>query len=43
VAPAVSGHALAITLGWLAATLVLGVVAGIRLARTVAAARRSAG
>jgi MFS family permease len=42
-APAVSGHALAITLGWLAATLVLGVVAGIPLARTVAAARRSAG
>jgi MFS family permease len=43
VAPATSGHALAVTLVWLAATLVLGVVAGIPLARTVAAARRSAG
>jgi MFS family permease len=43
VAPAASGHALAITLVWLAATLVLGAVAGISLARTVAAARRSAG
>jgi MFS family permease len=43
VAPAVSGHALAITLGWLAAALMLGVVAGISLARTVAAARRPAG
>jgi len=40
---AASGHALAITLGCLAVTLVLGVVAGIPLARTVAAARRSAG
>jgi MFS family permease len=43
VAPAASGHALAITLGWLAAAMVLGVVAGLPLARTVAAARRSAG
>ncbi len=43
VAPAVSGQALAITLAWLAATLVLAVVASIPLARTVAAARRSAG
>jgi MFS family permease len=40
--PAVSGHALAITLGWLAATMVLGAAAGIPLARTVAAARRPA-
>jgi MFS family permease len=40
--PAVSGHALAVTLEWLAAVMVLGVVAGIPLARTVAAARRSA-
>jgi MFS family permease len=39
---AVSGHALAITMSWLAAVLLLGVVAGIPLARTVAAARRSA-
>jgi MFS family permease len=37
--PAVSGHALAVTMGWLAAALVLGVAAGIPLARTVAAAR----
>ena len=42
-APAASGHALAITLGWLAAAMVVGVVAGISVARTVAAARRSAG
>jgi wax ester synthase-like acyl-CoA acyltransferase family protein len=40
--PAVSGHALAITSGWLAATMVLGAAAGIPLARTVAAARRPA-
>jgi MFS family permease len=40
--PAASGHALAITLGWLAAAMVFGVAAGIPLARTVAAARRSA-
>jgi len=40
--PAVSGHALAITMGWLAGAMVFGVVAGIPLARTVAAARRSA-
>ncbi len=36
---AVSGHALAVTFGWLAAVMVLGVLAGIPLARTVAAAR----
>jgi len=36
--PVVSGHALAVTFGWLAA-MVLGVAAGIPLARTVAAAR----
>ena len=41
--PAVSGHALAVTMSWLAAAMLLGVVAGIPLARTVAAARRSAG
>jgi hypothetical protein len=40
--PVVSGHALAATLEWLAAMMVLGVLAGIPLARTVAAARRSA-
>jgi MFS family permease len=39
---AASGHALAITLAWLAATMVLGVAAGTALARTVAAARPSA-
>jgi MFS family permease len=39
---AVSGHALAITMSWLAATMLLAVAAGIPLARTVAAARRSA-
>jgi MFS family permease len=39
---AVSGHAVAITLVWLAAATVFGVAAGIPLARTVAAARRSA-
>jgi hypothetical protein len=37
--PAVSGHALAVTMSWLAAAMLLGVVAGIPLARTVAAAR----
>jgi MFS family permease len=37
--PLVSGHALAVTFGWLAAAMVLGVAAGIPLARTVAAAR----
>jgi hypothetical protein len=37
---AVSGHALAVTLSWLAAAMLLGVAAGIPLARTVAAARR---
>jgi hypothetical protein len=40
--PVVSGHALAATMEWLAAMMVLGVLAGIPLARTVAAARRSA-
>ncbi len=39
--PAVSGHALAVTMSWLAAAMLLGVVAGIPLARTAAAARRS--
>jgi len=39
---AVSGHALAITMSWLAAAMLLAVAAGIPLARTVAAARRSA-
>lgn len=37
---AVSGHALAVTMSWLAAVMLLGVVAGTALARTVAAARR---
>jgi len=37
--PAVSGHALAVTFGWLAVLMVFGVAAGIPLARTVAAAR----
>jgi MFS family permease len=41
VTSAVSGHALAVTMSWLAAAMLLGVVAGIPLARTVAAARRS--
>jgi len=40
--PAASGHALAITFGWLAAALVLGAAAGIALARTVAATRAQA-
>jgi hypothetical protein len=39
---AVSGHALAITMSWLAAAMLLAVAAGIPLARTVAVARRSA-
>ena len=38
--PGVSGHALAVTMSWLAAAMLLAVVAGIPLARTVAAARR---
>ena len=38
--PAASGHAVAVTLGWLAAVMVFAVVAGVPLARTVAAARR---
>ena len=42
VTSAVSGHALAITMSWLAAAMLLAVAAGIPLARTVAAARRSA-
>jgi MFS family permease len=37
--PVVSGHALAVTFGWLAVAMVLAVAAGIPLARTVAAAR----
>jgi hypothetical protein len=40
--PVVSGHALAVTFGWLAAAMVLGVAAGIPLARTVGAARAQA-
>jgi MFS family permease len=40
--PVVSGHALAVTFGWLAAAMVLGAAAGIPLARTVAAARAPA-
>jgi MFS family permease len=39
---AVSGHALAVTFGWLAAAMVLGVAAGVPMARTVAAARAQA-
>jgi hypothetical protein len=35
--PAVSGHALAVTMGWLAAALALGVLTSLPLARTVAA------
>ena len=41
-ASAASGHALAVTIEWLAGATVSGVLAGIPLARTVAAARRSA-
>ena len=41
--PTVSGHALAVTMSWLAAVMLLGAVAGIPLARTVAAARHPAG
>ena len=41
--PAVSGHALAVTMSWLAAAMLLGVVAGIPLARTVAAVRSADG
>jgi hypothetical protein len=36
---AVSGHALAVTMSWLATAMLLAVVAGIPLARTVVAAR----
>ena len=36
--PAASGHALAVTFGWLAAVMVFGVIAGIPLARAVATA-----
>jgi len=40
-APAVaSGHALAVTMFWVTAAMTLSVIAGIPLARTVAAARR---
>jgi len=38
----ISGHALAITLGWVALTTAIGVAAAVPLARTVLAARRSA-
>jgi MFS family permease len=38
--PVVSGHAVAVTLGALAAAMVFAVAAGVPLARTVAAARR---
>jgi MFS family permease len=37
---AVSGHALAVTMSWLAVVMLAAVAAGIPLARTVAAARR---
>jgi uncharacterized membrane protein affecting hemolysin expression len=40
---AVSGRALAVTMSWLAAAMLAAVVAGILLARTVLAVRRSAG
>jgi hypothetical protein len=40
-AAAVSGHAVAVTFGWLAAAMAFGAVAGIPLARTVAATRVS--
>ncbi len=40
-AAAVSGHALAVTFGWLAAAMAAAVLAVIPLARTVAAARRA--
>ena len=39
--PAVSGHALAVTMSWLAATMLLAVVAGISLSRTVRVAGRA--
>jgi hypothetical protein len=42
VVQAASGHALAVTLAWLAVAMAFGVTAGAALARTVAAARRSA-
>jgi MFS family permease len=38
---AVSGHALAVTMSWLAMAMLLAVAAGIPLARTVAAAQRA--
>jgi hypothetical protein len=40
---AVSGHALAVTMTWLAAAMLLGVVAGIPLARTVARSAAAGG
>jgi hypothetical protein len=40
-AAAVSGHALAVTMGWLAGAMLLAVGAAIPLARTVAQARRA--
>jgi hypothetical protein len=41
--PAVSGHAVAVTVAWLAEAMMFAVLAGIPLARTVAAGRRAAG
>jgi MFS family permease len=41
--PAVSGHALAVTMSWLAVAMVLAVVAGISLARTVARSAAAGG
>jgi hypothetical protein len=41
--PAVSGHAVAVTVAWLAGAMMFAVLASIPLARTVAAARRAAG
>ena len=41
-APVASGHALAVTMAWVTATMALSVIAGIPLARTVLATRRAA-
>jgi hypothetical protein len=38
----VSGHAVSVTLAWLAGAMLFAVAAGISLARTVAAARAQA-
>jgi hypothetical protein len=38
--PAVSGHAIAVTLAWVAVAMVVGVLTGASLSRTVAAAAR---